>query len=419
MQITGYEFDIAREPLVRPFRFKGGAFSEKWLTVVRLRAGAQAGVGVGGLAVLWSDPALFRAHSETGGNMLMALVAERAAQKLVGRPLRDPAGMIWDLVPEAYAHAQVLTGRHDLRRTFALNALVGVDNALWQLYAAAQRATTFDQLVPDFAKDALCAHQHRLIRLPAVTYSFDSERLATLAASGSFLPKIKIGHPGSQSDMLAQDCARLSELHAQLQDAPADYSDDGQILYYLDANGRYESPETLSRLLDHLARIDMLERVLLIEEPFPEENQDEVGDYPVPIAADESLHDMDDVCRRIDQGYGAMTLKAAGKTLSMTFTMAAAAHARGVPCLVADSSCVPALVGWNLNVAARLPSLPRMLCGILECNGLESYRNWPQLVQAHPTCGAHFLSPDTSTFELNDAFYAHHAGILDPPAPYA
>ncbi|MBT3287096.1 MAG: mandelate racemase/muconate lactonizing enzyme family protein [Victivallales bacterium] len=419
MTIQSCDLDIVREPLLRPFAFKGGAFTEKWLTAVCLRTAEATGIGVGGLAILWSDPAVFGAHTETGGNLLMALVTEFAAQALVGTSPASPMEAVQTLLPQAHEYARNLTRLPELRRTFALNALVGVDNALWQLHAARHGLTTFNQLVPDFAKDALCARQHRLVRLPAITYSFDDARLAVLAESGCFLPKIKIGHPGTQEEMLARDCARLTELHAQVGCAPADYSDDGRLLYYLDANGRYESGDTLRRLLDHLDRIGMLDQILLIEEPFPEENQSEVGDLPVMIAADESLHDVDDVRRRISQGYGAMTLKAAGKTLSMTFAMAAAAHARGVPALVADSGCVPALLGWNLNVAARLPSLPGMSCGILESNGLESYRNWAELAHAHATCGAHFLSRDTTTFELGDAFHAGHAGILDPPKPYA
>ncbi|MBT7297882.1 MAG: hypothetical protein HN849_00125, partial [Victivallales bacterium] len=47
------------------------------------------------------------------------------------------------------------------------------------------------------------------------------------------------------------------------------------------------------------------------------------------------------------------------------------------------------------------------------------YRNWAELAHAHATCGAHFLSRDTTTFELGDAFHAGHAGILDQPVPYA
>ncbi|MBT7161945.1 MAG: L-alanine-DL-glutamate epimerase, partial [Victivallales bacterium] len=74
MTIQSCDLDTVREPLLRPFAFKGGAFTEKWLTAVCLRTAEATGIGVGGLAILWSDPAVFGAHTETGGNLLMALV---------------------------------------------------------------------------------------------------------------------------------------------------------------------------------------------------------------------------------------------------------------------------------------------------------------------------------------------------------
>ena len=71
IQIQRYAFNFEREPFVRPFHFKGGFFTEKWILVTSLEAasGVRA-TGIGGTAVLWSDPAVFFAHSETGGNIL-------------------------------------------------------------------------------------------------------------------------------------------------------------------------------------------------------------------------------------------------------------------------------------------------------------------------------------------------------------
>ncbi|MDP7237966.1 MAG: hypothetical protein QGI34_14680, partial [Candidatus Latescibacteria bacterium] len=63
--------EIQREPFAQPFAFKGSAFHEKWNMVVRLRDEADHEViGIGGLAVLWSDAAVFEAHTEVGGNLL-------------------------------------------------------------------------------------------------------------------------------------------------------------------------------------------------------------------------------------------------------------------------------------------------------------------------------------------------------------
>ena len=70
-----YDFSLKREPFLRPFHFKGGSFNEKWINITTLDSGGTRYTGIGGNAVLWSDPAVFAAHSETGGNLVMSLVA--------------------------------------------------------------------------------------------------------------------------------------------------------------------------------------------------------------------------------------------------------------------------------------------------------------------------------------------------------
>ncbi|MCK5802427.1 MAG: L-alanine-DL-glutamate epimerase [Lentisphaeria bacterium] len=420
MRIVSTDLNMRREPLVRPFAFKGGAFTEKWLAVTGVRAASgHKAVGIAGLAILWSDPQVFAAHSETGGNMLMALVAERALALLGERDFEHPAEAIRMILPELHEYGRMITGVPALRKTFVLNSLVSLDNALWNLHAKENGLNAFDQIVPKGARSALSARQRRLVRLPAITYGTSCEAVARMAQSGWFLPKIKLGHPGSQDEMLAADMRRLTEMHALLIDTPAEYSECGRVLYYLDANGRYESPDAIWRLIEHMDILGMRDRVLLLEEPFPEEAEFGVADFPLMVAADESLHGVEDVNTRIDMGYGVMTLKAAGKTLSMTFEMAEAAFARNTPCIVADSSCVPVLVGWNQAVAARLPSLPCLRCGILESNGPESYRNWSAMVGAHPHAGAGWIEAPEGLFELGDDFYADSAGIFDTPADFA
>jgi hypothetical protein len=420
MRIEEIAFDVAREPLVRPFAFKGGAFTEKWLTVSagRTAAGVSA-AGLGSLAVLWSDPTLFAAHSETGGNLVMALIAEHGLQLLRGREITCPVDAIREILPEVVAYSVEVTGLEHLRRTVALNSLISADNLLWNLTAAEKGADGFDEMLGDAYRAVLQERQERLVRLPAVTYTYPLEDLVSQADSGGLLPKIKIGHPGEPQEMLAKDCRRLREIHAALAGAPASYSESGTLMYTLDANGRYDSPDTFRRLLDDLAVSGMLEHVLLIEEPYAEEDDFEVGDVPVPIAADECLHGVDDVVRRVALGYDIITLKAAGKTLSMSLDMAVAAREQGVPCIVADSCCVPLLLGWNVNLAARLPSLPGMRCGILESNGPDSYLNWDAMVGSHPCAGAGWLEARDGYFELGEAFYASSGGIFAPPDPYA
>ena len=412
MRVVGSDLNVGREPFVRPFGFKGGAFSEKWLTVVGLRdASGRAAVGVGGLAVLWSDPRVFFGHSEVGGNMLMVLLLERAMQMIRGRRYGSPLECLRDVFEPLHAYAEELTGQSGLRKTFTLNSLVGLDNAMWLLFAQERGATVFDDMIPPEFRGVLACRQDTLLRLPVMPYRLPVEDLRPIADGGWLLPKIKLGQPGTQEEMLAKDRERLTEIHASLGGTEARYSEDGRIRYYLDANGRYEHKETLRRLLDHADGIGMLGQIALVEEPFSEDYREEVGDLPVPVAADESLHGIEDIAERVGLGYRIMTLKPAGKTLSATLEMALEAARLGVPCCVADSACVPVLVDWNRNLAARLAPLPGLRYGFLESNGPENYRNWEELVRLHPHYGADWVEAPNGVFRLGRSFYDSSGGV--------
>jgi hypothetical protein len=73
--------------------------------------------------------------------------------------------------------------------------------------------------------------------------------------------KIKMGQPGAQEEMLEKDKARLSEIHAAIGHLETPHTKSGKIPYYFDANGRYESRETLQRLLDHARTIGAFEQI--------------------------------------------------------------------------------------------------------------------------------------------------------------
>ena len=131
-----------------------------------------------------------------------------------------------------------------------------------------------------------------------------------------------------------------------------------------------------------------LGQIALVEEPFPEEFEIDVGDLPVRVAADESAHTDADAARRIDLGYRAIALKPIAKTFSMSLKIAKLAHERGVPCFCADLTVNPVLVEWNKAVAARLAPFPGLGLGLLETNGHQNYRNW-EAMRAHlPTPAA-------------------------------
>jgi L-alanine-DL-glutamate epimerase-like enolase superfamily enzyme len=419
-----YDFDIRREPFVRPFHFKGGSFNEKWINITTLWVETSEGqpaeighAGIGGNAVLWSDPAVFAAHSETGGNLVMSLTAERAAALLAdqireGIDFSDPITAIQSILQELHEFGRSVSGTAKLRRTFTLNAAVSLDLALWKLHAAVRGIDSFADLIPQAYAGAFPARQEVVARVPLITYNLPEQELLDLVEEGHFLLKIKIGQAGSQSEMVEKDLARLERIHRLLRDRRTDQTANGRLAYYLDANGRYEDKQTLLGLIRGLEKMGAAEGVILLEEPFPPERDFNVHDLPFRIAADESLHGVEDVRRKIELGYGALALKPAGKTLSMSILMAAEAKAQGVPCFVADSACVPLLLDWNRNVAAHLPPFPGLACAFLESNGAQNFANWKALIRDHPCAGASWLEPRGGMYRLDRDFYDSAGGVF-------
>ncbi len=419
ISISKYSLNIEREPLFRPFHFKGGFFTEKWLVITKLEtsAGLQA-TGVGGMAILWSDPDVFSAHSETGGNIVMAALAERAARLVQGRSFSNPIELIESILPDLYGYGQKVSGKKDLRKTFVLNSLISLDSALWKLFALENNIRHFHNLIPPEHQSAFDFRQEKIAHVPAVAYNYPVGELQKMVDEGYFFLKVKIGQAGSSTEMLEKDKNRLSEIHQALKERTTAFTESGKILYYLDANGRYPEKDTLKKLLDHADKIGMLEQIALLEEPFSDELKIDVSELPVVMAADESLHSLADVDERIDLGYRAIAIKPEGKTLSMAFTMGYAAFKRGIPIFVADSGCVPLLVEWNKIVAAHVAPFPGLSMGILESNGAQMYKNWDLLVQDHPCAETDWISPRDGIYHLDADYYDTAGGIFSDPGHY-
>ena len=409
-----------REPLIRPFGFKGGYMSEIWQAVVRLEADSGAArVGLGTQSVLWSDAEVFAGRSEAAGNALMYAVTERAL--MLAReagPFRSPLELQDAILEPAHAYARAVTGRASLRKTFTLNALVAVDNAAWLLHAGANGITGFDAMVPAEFRPALASRHPYAAAIPLMAYAVPVAEIRAAAEQGYFFMKIKIGQPGTQEEMLEKDKARLSEIHAAIGSLETPHTKDGRLPYYFDANGRYESKDALLRLLEHARRIGAFDRIAIVEEPFPEEMDVRVDDLGVRVAADESAHTDADAARRIDLGYGAIALKPIAKTLSMTLRVARVAHERGVPCFCADLTVNPILVDWNKVVAARLAPLPGLSIGLVETNGHQNYRNWDTMRKYHPAFGAPWTVAGKGLFRLDPDFYARSGAIFEPSPHY-
>ncbi|MBI5770744.1 MAG: L-alanine-DL-glutamate epimerase [Verrucomicrobia bacterium] len=405
--------DFEREPLIRPFGFKGGYQTEIWQSAALLESAAgRRGIGLCTQGVLWSDAHVFAQHSETGGSALMYAMTERALQMLRGQTFTNPIELLDSIWHELHAYGKKITGHDGLRETFALNSLVGVDNAAWLLYAAENGLTSFDDLIPAAYRPALSHRHDKIASIPLMAYGVPVDEIKAAVAQGYFFMKIKIGQPGTQAEMLEKDKARLTAIHAAIGGARTPHTANGKLPYYFDANGRYESKDTLLRLLDHARAIGAFDQIALIEEPFPEELEIDIRDIPARIAADESAHTDADARKRIDMGYKAIALKAIAKTLSMTLKIAQAAHERGVPCFCADLTVGPLLVEWNKNVAARLAPFPGLGLGLVETNGHQNYRNWDALRRRHPAPDAPWAQTRDGLFALDADYYAQSGGIF-------
>jgi L-alanine-DL-glutamate epimerase-like enolase superfamily enzyme len=417
MKIKSAACEFQREPLLAPFGFKGGYLSELWQSRVTLTdERGLTGTGLGTQSVLWSDGAVFTGNPEASGNAMMFLVTSKAAQLARETTWQTPMDLQEKILPELIAYGKSVTGRGGLRLTFILNALVALDNAAWVLYARNQGFESFDSMVPAAFRGALKERQGALVLVPLISYGVNAAGIRAALEAGHPLLKVKIGSdPGGDGDpekMLAWDMARLSEIHRIAGSFATPHTVSGRIAYYLDANGRYPSIDFLSRFIDHAKSIGALDDILILEEPFAEENHIDVSGLPVRVAADESAHGEADVRERIALGYRAVALKPIAKTLSMTLRMLAVAAEKGIPCFCADLTVNPILVDWNKNVAARLPLFPGMKAGIVETNGSQNYRNWDAMGRRHPCAGKPWTIPVKGVFHLDEDFYAQSGGIL-------
>nr|WP_266369299.1 mandelate racemase/muconate lactonizing enzyme family protein [Tellurirhabdus rosea] len=410
--------NFEREPL-NPYRFKGSAITEAWQTVAYLEDESGTGkVGLGTQNILWSDAKVFEQHSESGGNALMYALSERALQLLKGRSFTNPVQLLDDLFPDVLAYGKTVTGNPNLRKTFALNALVPVDNAAWLLYAHRNGLKTFDAMVPETYRKGLSHRHDKVASIPSFSVGTPVERIKQAADEGYFIMKLKTGSAGTQAEMLEKDIAFLTALHKAIGHYETPHTKSGKIPYYFDANGRYEKKETLLRFLDHARKIGALEQIAVVEEPFAEENEVYVGDVGVRIAADESAHTVEDAARRIEQGYGAIALKAIAKTLSMTMKIAQLASEKNIPCFCADLTVNPILQDWNKAVAARLAPFPGMSLGLQETNGHQYYKNWNTMLSYHPRAGARWTKTVKGVYQTDADFYAESGGIFEPSGHY-
>ncbi len=417
LHIRDYRTAFEREQLKRPYVFKGQGIFNVWQTGVKLYADTETSViGLGVQSPLWCDGRVATRSTENGSNAMMFAMTERALQMIKGQTFDSPLHLQDTILDELWSYGQKITGQADLKKTFALNPLVPVDNAAWLLYARQNNLTHFDQWIPEAYKPGLSARHDRVACIPALSFGIGMDEIKTLADQGFFILKIKIGGPGDRQTMLENDKKFIQSIHQTIGHYETAHTPDGKLPYYFDANGRYESLEDVHRLFDFAEKIGALGQIKVLEEPFADEFDQRVHELTTRgprLAADESAHTVEHTLDRIDLGYNAIAVKSIAKTMSMTMRIAQAAFERGIPCFCADLTVNPLLVEWNKIIAARLPAFPGWNMGLQEANGWQNYRDWPALVHKyHPAPQASWIYPQAGVFETGAEFFSASGGIF-------
>lgn len=413
IKIKKTECNYEIQPLKHPFGFKGGYSSCIWTVVVDLTNEEHKASGSSIQGVLWSDGPLYSSLKEQKANQYMFDITSYICRLLKGLSYTYPEEL-FDIMYESAMHYAHSVLKISPRKTFILNALVPVDNALRMLYCKRNRINEFEYFasfngITDIKQD-------KLSLIPLITYNTSLEQIKNLADSGVCIFKIKIGadpdNDNDMSKMLNQDMKRLLQIHEILKEYKSVHTESGYVAYYLDANGRYDTIERVNKLLDYAKKIGAYERIVLLEEPFDETNDIDVSGIGLTVAADESVHDEVDAIRKIERGYKAFALKPIAKTITITNRVAKIALKNNINVFCADLTVTPMLVEINKNYAARLPAIKGMKIGIIESNGAQNYTNWDLMMDKHPLKDNYFTHPIKGIFMLNDMFYNSSGGIF-------
>ena len=107
-----------REPMVRPFGFKGGYLTEEWIVSAFVKStSGKHGIGLGTQNCLWSDAKVFASNSEAGGNAIMFSMTQYALKLLVGKTFTSPVELNDWLWPQVWEYGKKVSANPDLRAT--------------------------------------------------------------------------------------------------------------------------------------------------------------------------------------------------------------------------------------------------------------------------------------------------------------
>ena len=180
-----------REPMMRPFGFNGGYLTEEWIVSAYVAStSGKHGIGLGTQSCLWSDAKVFAANSEAGGNAIMFSMTQYALKLIVGKTFTSPVELNDWLWPQVWEYGKKVSANPDLRATYALNALVAVDNAVWVLFTKENGFASFDEMVPDAYRPALAAHHAKCASIPLFSYKVPVAEIKEAVDSGYVVMKI-------------------------------------------------------------------------------------------------------------------------------------------------------------------------------------------------------------------------------------
>lgn len=395
--IADTSLSLVKEQLVRPFGFKGYQISELWQAVPAIRSNRYSACCPSTQSVLWSDSDVFASCSPNESNMLMYRVTARALEIIKGKSFTKPNELIYSILPELDEYASYIC-KMPVRRTFVLNSLVGVDFALWSLYALENGIKAFDGIIPEDVKPAMNCRHDSVVCIPLISYNVKELEIRSLLNNGASLLKVKIGKE------LEWDKQRIKFIHSIAQSYKTNLTKSGKVCYYLDANGRYTADD-LNSFLDFCEKNRILDSIAIVEEPFAESDKTDVSCLPVIVNADESAHSKEDLAERIALGYKSVALKPIAKTLSVSFDMVKAMKDAGGMYLCADLTVNPLLAEWNKQFASRISPLSCMNTGCVEVNGDTNYITWEKQKAMLPQ-GLKYTEAKNGVFACDSRFFA-------------
>jgi len=389
MRISDCKIGYVKENLIKPFGFKGGYVSNLWQVVVTIGDGQFFATGLSIQSVLWSDAYIFGKYGQEKGDFLMYETTKYALEILKQIEFSTPYEATEKLFNSCYLYIKEKI-QYDVKKTFILNALVSIDMALWLYYAKKKGITSFSTLTN------LEKKQDKIALIPLITYTTSKEEIKHTIQNGEFFLKVKIGKE------YEWDKQRIKEVSDIIKNHSTSYTKSKKPIIYLDANGRYENLDKLLWLIDYLDKEQILNDICIFEEPFSEEKQFDLSDIPCLFACDESAHSIKEVEQRNQQGYKALALKPAAKTLSESLKMLEYAKNNDMKTFVADLTVNPFLLELNRNVAMRIESLNCVNVGLLETNGRMNYVNWDKMISYHPLKATGVLKAKSGVFDLTN-----------------